>query len=135
SEDLAWSRATGEIFFVAGKSAGDLALRAVSLSGKERVLLAAVGDLDVNDVAVDGRLLLERLTVRHGMPCLAPGENRERELGWLDGSYLMDLSSDGRTILFGEFREGAGAQGGVFLRKTDGSPAVRLGDGRPQALS
>ncbi len=131
-----WSRATGEIFFVAGKTTADAALRAVSLSGRERVLLSTVGgSLILHDVAADGRLLLERGTSRGGVSCLAPGENRERELGWLDGSRLRDLSEDGRTILFAETGEGGGARGGVFLRRTDGSPAVRLGDGEPQALS
>jgi WD40 repeat protein len=133
---LVWSRATSEILFVAGKTAGDQALRAVSLTGKERLLSSAGGDsLTLHDVAADGRLLLERATSRTGVSCLAPGENRERELGWLDRSELRGLSEDGRTILFGEVGEGGGARGGVFLRKTDGSPAVRLGDGDPQALS
>jgi WD40 repeat protein len=135
-QSLTWSRATGEIFFVAGRTNADAALRAVSLSGEERVLLSAAGGtLTIHDVAADGRLLLERSTFRRGVSCLAPGENRERELGWLDESVLADFSEDGRTILFAEAGEGGGAQGGVFLRKTDGSPAVRLGDGEPLALS
>jgi serine/threonine protein kinase len=133
---LVWYRATSEILFVAGKTAGDRALRAVSLTGKERLLSSAGGgSLTLHDVAADGRLLLERATSRTGVSCLAPGENRERELGWLDRSELRGLSEDGRTILFAEVGEGGGARGGVFLRKTDGSPAVRLGDGDPQALS
>jgi hypothetical protein len=131
-----WSRGTGEIFFVAGKTAADQALRAVSLTGKERVLRSAgAGVLILHDVAADGRLLIEQATARTGLFSLVPGENRERDLGWLDGSVLSDLSEDGRTILFAETGEGGGARGGVFLRKTDGSPAVRLGDGGPQALS
>jgi eukaryotic-like serine/threonine-protein kinase len=132
--NLAWSRATGEILFVAGKTAADAALRAVSLSGRERVLLSAVGGaLTIHDVAVDGRLLIERATSRAGVSCLAPGDNRERELGWLDRSDVVDLSEDGRTILLAG--EGGGARGAIFLRKTDGSPAVRLGDGEPSSLS
>jgi Tol biopolymer transport system component len=131
-----WSRSTGEIFFVAGRTPDDAALRAVSLSGKERVLLSVGGGfLIVHDVAADGRLLLERSTVRTSVSCLAPGENRERELGWLDRSNLEDLSEDGRMILFAEVGAGGGARGAVFLRKTDGSPAVRLGDGYPASLS
>jgi eukaryotic-like serine/threonine-protein kinase len=134
---LAWSRAGGEILFVAGKTNADEALRAVSLSGRERVLLSSAGgSLYLHDVAADGRLLLERQASRIGIACLPPGENRERELGWLDDSRLRDLSEDGRTILFFEGANGHGArENGIFLRNTDGSPAVRLGDGDPQALS
>jgi hypothetical protein len=95
----------------------------------------AGGSVTLHDVAADGRLLIERATSRAGISCLAPGENRERELGWLDRSELLDLSADGRTILFADGGEGGGVRGTVFLRKTDGSPAVRLGDGNPQALS
>ncbi len=47
----------------------------------------------------------------------------------------MALSDDGRTLLITEEGEGGGAGYGVFLRKTDGSPAVRLGTGEGLALS
>ena len=38
-------------------------------------------------------------------------------------------------MLFYEWGEGVGAKSTVFVRKTDGSDAVRLGEGRPLALS
>jgi len=131
-----WSRSGGEILFVAGRGVADAAVRAVSLSGRERVLFwLAGGSLTLHDVAADGRLLIERATSRSGISCLVIGEIRERELGWLDRSELLDLSDDGRTVLFADGGEGGGVRGAVFLRKTDGSPAVRLGDGDPQAIS
>jgi eukaryotic-like serine/threonine-protein kinase len=46
-----------------------------------------------------------------------------------------DLSADGRTVLFSETGEGGGPKYAVYLRKTDGSPAVRLSDGLGLALS
>jgi Tol biopolymer transport system component len=45
------------------------------------------------------------------------------------------LSADGKTLLLDEAGEGGGAGYSVYLRKTDGSPAVRLGDGVALALS
>jgi dipeptidyl aminopeptidase/acylaminoacyl peptidase len=39
------------------------------------------------------------------------------------------MSADGKTIVFSETGEAVGANYSVFVRKTDGSPAVRLGDG------
>jgi hypothetical protein len=48
---------------------------------------------------------------------------------------MVDLSQDGEKILLAEFGEGAGAKYFAYLRRTDGSPAVRLGEGRPIALS
>jgi hypothetical protein len=38
-------------------------------------------------------------------------------------------------VLFGEQMEGGGFSGRIYLRGTDGSPAVHLGDGYPLALS
>ena len=46
-------------------------------------------------------------------------EPSERNLGWLTSSWLDDISEDGGTVLFHDETE-------VYLRRTDGSPAVRL---------
>jgi dipeptidyl aminopeptidase/acylaminoacyl peptidase len=42
---------------------------------------------------------------------------------------------DGKTLLFYEWGEGVGARSAIFLRPMDGGDAVRLGEGRPLALS
>lgn len=51
----------------------------------------------------------------------------------MHNSILIDLSADGRTLLFGEL----GSQAGLFgyLRNSDGSPAIQLGAGFPLSLS
>ena len=66
---------------------------------------------------------------------LAPGESKERDLTWLDYSLPTAISADGRTVLFTEGGEGGGPGYSVYVRATDGSPAVRLGEGFGQALS
>jgi eukaryotic-like serine/threonine-protein kinase len=48
---------------------------------------------------------------------------------------VVDISQDGRFLLFSESGEAGGSRYGVYLRATDGSPPVRLGEGRPLALS
>src|SRR5439155_477250 len=48
---------------------------------------------------------------------------------------LSFISNDGSTLLFSEQQEGGGAKGSVYLRRTDGSPAFRLGDGQALGLS
>src|SRR5207237_7997697 len=45
------------------------------------------------------------------------------------------LSADGRAVLFGETGEGGGPKYAVYLRKTDGSSAMRLGEGISLGLS
>jgi len=100
------------------------------------------GTLTLLDIARDGRALLTRASSRRELMGISGGEAKERDLSWLDYSFPADLSADGKTLLFDE----EGGAGGtyskegkwtyvVFLRKTDGSPAVRLGEGTAVALS
>jgi hypothetical protein len=72
---------------------------------------------------------------RGGIVSLAPDVSKERELSWFDCSTVADLSADGRTLLFYEWGEAVGGTFTAYLRRTDGSAAVRLGEGRPLALS
>lgn len=59
----------------------------------------------------------------------AKGAAEASELSWLDWSLARDLTPDGRTVLFDETGPGGGLVQSVYVRDTDGSPAVRLGDG------
>jgi eukaryotic-like serine/threonine-protein kinase len=134
-QGIRWSPRTGELFFCGGRGPGDDAVRAVSRSGSERVVWPGAGNYVLHDVAPDGRLLLERYTSRGGI-IYVPGDGAPaRDLGWLDGTSLEDLSRDGSQVLFSETGEGGRSSRGVYVRRTDGSPAVRLGDGRPMNFS
>jgi hypothetical protein len=65
----------------------------------------------------------------------SPGGKDEHELGWLGWSELRDISRDGTKVLFEEEAEGGGPNYTVFLRDTDGSPPVRIGEGVGGAIS
>ena len=135
---LAWSPSGNEVWFTANRLE-DLttsALRAVSTDGRERMIFpTASGFLSIHDVFADGRVLLSSNVSRMGCSCLPPGETQPRDLGWLDGPAPEALSADGRTVLMGEILRGGGAARSIYLRGTDGSDAVRLGDGFPEDLS
>jgi Tol biopolymer transport system component len=60
---------------------------------------------------------------------MPPGETHERTLSWFDWSLLADISNDGKTVIFSETGEAVGTHYSMFLRKMDGSPAIRLGNG------
>ncbi|MEO8585535.1 MAG: serine/threonine-protein kinase [Acidobacteriota bacterium] len=130
---LAWHPRTGEIWFSArerGSPFGAIELQAVSLSGKRRVILRAPTAL-VEDIAPDGRVLVRSDESPTTMTCLPPGASHEVDLSWQDFSTGIDLSDDGRELLFTETGVAGGAKGAVYMRRTDGSaPAVRLGEGR-----
>jgi eukaryotic-like serine/threonine-protein kinase len=132
---IAWHPNGEEIWFTATDHGANLVVRAVSLSGKERRILPGPGRLILHDIAPDGRLLLEERAVRRALMFGSPARKPEIDLSWLDYSTLTAISRDGSQILMGETGEGGGPNYGVYIRKTDGSPAVRLGEGIPDSLS
>ena len=134
-EGLAWSPPGDEVWFTATKAGLGRAVYAVTLSKTERLIARVPATLTLLDVSRDGRALIKRDTFRGEVKASIQGESRERELSWFDASLPADLSKDGRTLLFGEYGEAGGSTYGVYVRATDGSPAVRLGDGNAQALS
>jgi len=132
---LGWSPTGSEIWFSSTRIGYGRYLSAVDLKGKERLLAREPGTLTLQDVARDGRVLLTRDVPRVGMVGLAPGATKERDLSWLDWSAPRDLSADGSTLLFTESGEAGGDNYAAYIRKTDGTPAIRLGDGGAIALS
>jgi tRNA A-37 threonylcarbamoyl transferase component Bud32 len=134
-QGLAW--AGDEIWFTGSRTGkgGSSTLHAVSLTGRERTVFASPGHLKLNDIASNGQVLITRGTTRGGIVGLGSGAIKDRELSWFDYSTVGDLSIDGNTLLFYEWGEGVGAKSTIFIRKMDGSDAVRLGEGRPLALS
>jgi len=131
--DLSWSSATQELFFVASGQ-GDQVLRSVSLGGRQRLVARLPVDLAVLDVDPQGRLLLERRLRRSSVVALLPSESRERDLSWLDTSGVGDISADGRLLVLSEEGSAPGTEI-AYLRRTDGSPAVRLGEDSGYSLS
>jgi Tol biopolymer transport system component len=134
AQGLAWSP-RGEIFFTAAEVGGNRALYSTTPSGGARLRIRIAGNLTLQDVSREGRLLVTRDTNRTELLALSPGETKERELTWLDWSLGAAISPDGKLVLFSESGEGGGPGYSVYVRKTDGSPAVRLGEGSAQALS
>ena len=65
----------------------------------------------------------------------ASGASTGIDLAWLDWSVLCDVSADGQTVLFSETREGGGEASSIYVRKSDGSPPLRLGDGWGDSMS
>jgi serine/threonine protein kinase/Tol biopolymer transport system component len=134
-EGVAWSRDGSEVWFTASPAGAARALYAMDMAGGERLVLRVPGTLSVQDITRDGRVLLTEDTPQIMMMALPPGEKNERNLSWFDWSLTADLSPDGKTVIFDESGEAVGAKYGSFLRKTDGSPAIRLGDGAFSVMS
>ena len=132
---LAWSPDGREIWFAAARTGSDPALYAVNLSGRERVLEQIAGWPNLFDIDRDGQVLVGLVDSRVGIRGMAPAAKEERDLSWLDGSAAEAMSSDGKLVVFAELSSGEGRNAAIYLRGTDGSPAVRLGYGNRPSLS
>ncbi len=143
TQGLAWSPDGQEVWFTASELGLFHYITAVSLSGKQRLVTRVPGSLLMFDIWRDGRVLLARADRRREVMALSDGATKERDLSWLDYSYPADLSADGKILLFDEEGIGGGVQYGnvqdltyaVYIRNTDGTPAIRLGEGGATALS
>jgi Tol biopolymer transport system component/predicted Ser/Thr protein kinase len=142
-QGIAWSPDGKEIWFTASKSGSDRTLYATSLDGKQRIVARLPGALMLLDIAKDGRVLLVRASFRRELLGVFANDPRQHELSWLDYTYPSDLSADGKTLLFDEeggggalaYSKSAGLTYATYIRQTDGSPAVLLGEGGAVALS
>src|SRR5450830_140038 len=134
-EGLSWSQAGDEVLFTASMAGNAQTLYGVDLSGHRRVALRSAGGLTMHDVSRTGRWLVTRDDGRSEISVLAQGASAERDLSWLDYSLGPFLSRDGTMLLFTDASAAAGPNYAVCLRKTDGGPVVRLGDGTPYGFS
>jgi Tol biopolymer transport system component len=135
-QGLAWSPKGDEIWFTATKSGARNELRAVALSGRERLISSEVAQLVLHDIASDGRVLVSAgLEYRARIFYRGPNDARERDLSGLDWSLARDISPDGKLIVFDESGEGAGGTGYAYFRDVNAPAAVKLGAGRTPALS
>jgi eukaryotic-like serine/threonine-protein kinase len=112
-------------------------VRAVSLAGEQRVLTRVAGPITLNDVSPDGRALVTMAQWHESLVVGGPGGAKERDLAWFERAQLAALSKDGNTVLFSDRGQvdGRPTQLYTYLRRTDGSAAVRLGEGSALSLS
>ena len=133
-QGVLWSPSGDEIWFTSTNSGSAQNPRAVTLSGKLRTITNVPGGTWLEDIR-NGTVLTVTNHARLGIRGMAPGGKEEHELGWFGWSELRDISRDGHKILFEEEGDGGGSNYTVFLRDTDGSPPVRIGEGRAMAIS
>jgi len=132
---LAWSAKDDEIWFTEWLEGRRSTLSAVSLSGKVRTIWSGPGNLALQDIAPDGRVLVQTRQLGDGVLFVDEGAARERDASIFDGSVAVDFTPDHRAMLVNERGGGGGPEGSVFLSPLDGSPPTKLAKGRAEALS
>jgi serine/threonine protein kinase/Tol biopolymer transport system component len=135
AQGLAWWPSGNEVWFTATTSGSSRELRAVTLTGKERLIYLGTGTMTLHDISKEGRVLFTRDDWRAGMMGVGPGETKEHDLSWHDWTVPRDITDDGKLVSFDETGEAGGDTGEIYVRGTDASPAVRLSDGLAPTLS
>jgi hypothetical protein len=128
-EGLAWAPSGKEVWFSGAESGEQYCIRAVSLSGKQRTVYCGTSPTIMHDITASGRTLVSADGSRVAMGMVQHGSAEERDLSWLDNPYGPQLSRDGSIFSFTDESGQAGNGYEVYVRKTDGSPAVHIGGG------
>lgn len=134
-EGLAWTPGDNSLAYGAAANGGVEQMNEVTLRGEVRPGSPGVGNATIQDIASDGRRLIIRGDTFTRVWVKRAVESTARDLSWLNISFSPILSGDGSLLAFGDGSEIAGANYAVMLRRTDGSPAVRLGEGADLAMS
>lgn len=123
AQGLAWA-SNDEVWFTTGT-----ALQSVTLSGEAKLLLDGPGRIKLHDISASREALLSSENWQADLMVRIGDAPQERRLSWLDVSLAADLTNDGKQVLIYE------AQYLGYLRATDGSPAVKIGEGMVTGLS
>jgi serine/threonine protein kinase/Tol biopolymer transport system component len=132
---MVWTSRGDELWFTASNVGLNFGVYGVTRDGRERIVYKGLGSAFIQDLNDKGRALVVHEITRGGMVALAPGEQHERDLSWLDFGRPSSLSADGRLVSFTESGAGVGPVPSAFVRKTDGSPAIRIAEGQANGLS
>jgi dipeptidyl aminopeptidase/acylaminoacyl peptidase len=137
-QGLAWSTDGATVLFSGNATASSLLqpMSAPASGGAPaRAVFGVPARFIVFDVAKDGRWLAVREDLSLGVRARVPGQETERDLSWIGSTAAQALSADGGWLLMVDAGLRGGRNYGVVLRKTDGSQAIRLGEGLAQKLS
>ena len=128
---LAWSAGGQEVWYTRRR----LGIAAAGLDGTHRNVSVQIGLHTLADISRDGRALVSQDMWRAGQMAVPPGESAERDFSQLDWTVTRAIADDGSLLAFDETADGGGPLSTFYVRRTDGSPAVRLGDGIAMAIS
>ena len=133
-QGLAWA-AEDEIWFTAAREGNARAIRAVDLKGKERLIYRGMGSMTLHDITKNSEALVTVDKTRIQIAGRFSDKAAEQNLSWHDWSLARDLSDDSKILLFTEAGESGGSLYATYIRKTDGSSALRISNGSALALS
>jgi predicted Ser/Thr protein kinase len=125
-----WTPDGRELWFESPLLSEPGTIYAVDLKGRQRVAAKLPGAFVPQSISTEGRVLLLGHRYRDGLRALVPG-GTELDLTWGERTSYVELSPDGAFCVFLTHEPDQVS----YLRRLDGSPAVRLGPGSPVSIS
>jgi eukaryotic-like serine/threonine-protein kinase len=128
-QSVNWASSNKEVWFSGATSANDMQVKACDLSGHTRVVDRIPGMPILHDIARDGRVLLGQMTARVLSYARGPGQDQDRDVTIQNWSAVFAISPDGKQLL--SFSDGphSSPDYDTYVRASDGSAPVRIGDG------
>ena len=123
---IAWDRSE-RLWFTSPETGGATSLSVLRPPGKPKAVLRVAGTMTLQDVSRTGDFLVNFVRQQSSATFHLAGAARESDLAWHEDSGIADLSPDGRTALIDD--DGSDGKQAFYLRKADGSPPTRLGEG------
>ena len=135
SSSLCWSPKGDEVWFRSFETAEQGIVYAVNMKRQRRIAFSLPSRVKLYDISRNGDALIGAGSSQEGILGVGPGSTTERDLSCLDSAQVAGVSDDGQIMVANIVGEGGTTKGSIYLRKTDGSPAVRIGDGHAYHLS
>jgi eukaryotic-like serine/threonine-protein kinase len=133
-QPLAWAPDGKAVLFSGTHVSSKREVMEATLDGKIRDVLLLPAGADVFDVARDGKMLISTVTRSDLITVFLP-DGTQRELPYLDVPEGPILARDGKFLVFTDDSDMGGTYYSVMIRKLDGSPPARLGEGNAMGMS
>jgi len=131
---VAWTRNAEEVLAGLARPGELASVWALRKGRAPRLVYRGTGNLQIDDVDRDGRMLVSERDWGQEL-VVAPPDGPARAIEWLDWASVSGISDDGKKIL--SFESGVGASPNllVVLRNLDQRAPTQLGIGRSLALT
>ncbi|MGH9522433.1 MAG: hypothetical protein ACRD3E_07870, partial [Terriglobales bacterium] len=131
---LVWKPDGSGALFSGARAAFNRLVFSLDLRGNVEEKLALPTGVNVFDIARDGRLLIASETQSAIVTVYFP-DGSSRDLPYLDTPTGPFLTRDGKNVVFADDSDMGGKYYSVMIRKVDGSPPAKLGDGSAIGVS
>jgi serine/threonine protein kinase len=134
-QGLAWPSKGNEIWFTSAVNSEPSSLHAVSLDGKERLLLSSPIKLKLQDVSQNGAVLLSVEDYRDQQILSDTQTGKARDVSSFPFQITEAFSHDGQTLLLNTYVTGSTNDYNLYTQRTDGSAPALIGQGAGLSFS